>query len=74
MIRRPRDNNQAVAAFRAKKTENDAMLVRLLDFSADHFDISTDTLRWGHVGNLEHYASLRKRISDAAFQEGEHAA
>ena len=31
------------------------------------------SLHWGHVGNLEHYAELLKRITDAAFQEGEHA-
>ena len=73
-MRAARDNSQALAAFMAKKAQIDAMLIRLTDLSADHFDISTDTLRWGHMGNLEHYASLRKRISDAAFQEGEHAA
>ena len=28
---------------------------------------------WGHVGTLEHYASLLKRITDSAFKEGEHA-
>jgi hypothetical protein len=25
------------------------------------------------VGSLEHYAELLKRITDSAFQEGEHA-
>jgi hypothetical protein len=28
---------------------------------------------WGHVGNLGHYASLLKQITDMAFKEGEHA-
>jgi hypothetical protein len=29
---------------------------------------------WGHVGTLEHYAELLKRITDSAFKVGEHAA
>ena len=57
MMRKPQDNSQAVAAFMAKKAEIDAMLIRLSDLSADHFDVSPDTLHWGHVGNLEYYAS-----------------
>jgi hypothetical protein len=73
MMRKPRDNSKAVAAFMAKRAEIDAMLVRLMDLSADHFDVSPDTLQWGHVDSLEHYAELLKRITDAAFQEGEHA-
>jgi hypothetical protein len=28
---------------------------------------------WGHVGSLEHHAELLKRITDMAFNEGEHA-
>ena len=31
-------------------------------------------ITWGHVGTLEHYADLLKRITDMAFNEGEHAA
>ncbi len=74
MMRKPRDNSQALAAFMAKKAQIDAMLVRLKDLSDDHFDVNPDTLHWGHVGDLEHYAELLKRITDAAFREGEHAA
>ena len=73
MMRKPRDNSQALAAFMAKKAQIDAMLIRLTDLSADHFDVSPDSLHWGHVGNLECYAELLKRITDAAFLEGEHA-
>jgi hypothetical protein len=50
------------------------MLIRLTDLSADHFEVRPDSLHWGHVGNLEYYAELLKRITDAAFQEVEHAA
>jgi hypothetical protein len=74
MMRKPRDNSLAVAAFMAKKAKIDAMLIRLTDPSADHFDVSPNMIHWGHVGNLEHYAELLKRITDAAFHEGEHAA
>ena len=56
-----------------EKAQIDAMLIRLTDLSADHFDVSPDSLHWGHVGNLECYAELLKRITDAAFLEGEHA-
>ena len=73
MMRKPQDNSQALAAFMAKKAQIDAMLIRLTHLSADHFDVSLDMIHWGHVGNLEHYAELLKRITDAAFQEGEHA-
>jgi hypothetical protein len=33
-----------------------------------------DAITWAHVGTLEHYADLLKRITDSAFKEGEHAA
>ena len=29
---------------------------------------------WGHVGTLGYYAELLKRITNIAFNEGEHAA
>jgi hypothetical protein len=74
LMRKPRDNSQVLATFMAKKAQIDAMLVRLKDLSDDHFDVDPDTLHWGHVGDLEHYAELLKRITDAAFREGEHAA
>jgi hypothetical protein len=28
---------------------------------------------WSHVGTLAHYAELLKRITEAAFKEGEYA-
>jgi hypothetical protein len=63
----------AQAAFIAKKTEIDAMLARLQALSDTQFNCHTDTLHWGHVGNLDYYACLLKRITDSAFNEGEHA-
>lgn len=60
-------------AFVAKKTEIDMMLERLRALSDDHFGYAPDDIDWGHVGTLGHYAEILKRITDAAFKEGEHA-
>ena len=49
-------------------------LTRLQALSDDHFGYSPDEVTWSHVGTLEHYAELLKRITDMAFKEGEHAA
>ena len=67
------DNTKALAAFVAKKQEIDAMLARLAALSDEHFQVAPDDVIWGHVGSLEDYAALLKRITDAAFREGEHA-
>ena len=72
-MKRYTDNSEAVAAFLAKKAEIGTMLARLANLSADHFNAEPETLHWGHVGNLEFYVSLLKRVTDSAFREGEHA-
>jgi hypothetical protein len=69
-----KSEEQALAAFVSTKAEIDAMLARLQALSADHFNYSPDELTWAHVGTLEHYAELLKRITDMAFNEGERAA
>lgn len=63
----------ALAAFVAQKAEIDEMLARLQGLSDDHFCAHPEEITCGHVGTLEHYASLLKRITDIAFGEGEHA-
>ena len=68
-----RNKEVALSAFIAKKAEIDATLARLQGLSDDHFNAHPDEINWGHVGTLEHYASLLKRITDSAFSEGEHA-
>ena len=65
---------QAIDAFLAKKAEIDTMLERIQALSDEHFNAHPDEINWGHVGTLEYYAELLKRITDAAFCEGEHAA
>ena len=72
-MRKHKDNSEAVSAFIATKAEVDTMLARLATLSGDHFNTDPETLHWGHVGNLEFYASLLKRVTDSAFREGEHA-
>ena len=68
-----RNKEAALAAFIGRKAEIDGMLARLQALSDDHFNAHPDEVNWGHVGTLEHYASLLKRITDSAFREGEHA-
>jgi hypothetical protein len=69
-----KSNDDALAAFVAGKAEIDAMLTRLQTLSDDHFGVAPDEVTWGEVGSLGHYAELLKRITDMAFNEGEHAA
>jgi hypothetical protein len=68
-----KSKEEALAAFVSKKAEIDAMLTRLQALSDDHFNYSPDQIDWGHVGTLGYYAELLKRVTDSAFQEGEHA-
>ncbi|SEO15328.1 hypothetical protein SAMN04489859_10399 [Paracoccus alcaliphilus] len=70
--RAERNRDAALAAFITKKAEIDAMISRIAALSADHFIASPDEVNWGHVGTLEHYASLLCQITDAAFHEGEY--
>ena len=66
-------NDKALNAFMTAKAEIDTMLARLQALSAEHFEAHPDEIHWGHVGTLNHYASLLRQITDSAFKEGEHA-
>ena len=68
-----RSNQDALAAFVARKAEIDAMLTRLQALSDNHFGYSPDEITWSHAEGLAHYAGLLKRITDMAFNEGDHA-
>ena len=70
---RSADKPTALDAFLAAKAEIDFLLERLSALSANHFEVSPDAVNWGHVGTLGHYAEQLKRITDAAYNEGEHA-
>ncbi|GAW85003.1 conserved hypothetical protein [Bathymodiolus platifrons methanotrophic gill symbiont] len=65
--------SNALDTFLARKAEIDNALERLKALSDNHFNAHPDEINWGHVGDLGHYAELLKQITDAAFQEGEHA-
>jgi hypothetical protein len=69
-----KSNEDALAAFVAKKAEIDTMLTRLQALSEDHFGYAPEDVTWSHVGTLEHYTELLKRITEMAFNESEHAA
>jgi hypothetical protein len=69
-----KSREEALSAFVSKKAEIDEMLTRLQALSDDHFNYSPDEIDWGHVGTLGYYAELLKRVTDSAFNEGEHAA
>jgi hypothetical protein len=72
-MKRYTDNSEAVDAFLAKKAEIDAMLARIAKLSENHFGADPEKVHWGDVGSLEDYARHLRSITDAAFQEGEHA-
>jgi hypothetical protein len=74
-IAMPRRANTSIALddFIARKAEIDLMLERLTALSGDHFNVSPGEINWGQVGTLAPYAELLKRITGAAFKEGEHA-
>jgi hypothetical protein len=69
--RRAVTNDKALAAFAAAKADIDARLERLKALSDDHFNATPDKIHWGHVGDLQRYASLLLQITDIAFSEGE---
>ncbi len=71
-MRKPTDNNDALAAFIARKTEIDTILERLTALSAEHFNTAPDAVTWADVGSLGHYHEMLRQISDAAFHEGQH--
>ncbi len=73
-MRRPaRDTRKAIDVFIARKAEIDAMLARIAKLSQVQFGADPDKVNWGDVGSLEDYARHLRRITDAAFREGEHA-
>jgi hypothetical protein len=68
-----KSKEEALAAFVSRKAEIDEMLIRLQALSDHHFNYSPDEIDWSHVGTLWYYAELLKRVTDSAFNEGEHA-
>jgi len=69
----PKTNDDALAAFIARKAEIDAALDRVRAASDVHFFTSPEDVHWGHVTALADHAALLKRITDTIYAEGEHA-
>ena len=57
-------NDKALDALMANKSQIDAMLERLKALSDDHFETHPDEINWGHVGTLNHYATLLREVAD----------
>jgi hypothetical protein len=72
-MRKTPDNSTALAVFIAPKAEIDTLLARLTALSGEHFETEPDDVTWAHVGTLGSYLDGLRRVSDAAFHEGEHA-
>ena len=64
-------NDEALAAFVARKAEIDALLERLAGFSDERFGVAPEEVHWGHVGDLGHVIERLRQASDFIFQEGE---
>jgi hypothetical protein len=69
-----KSKEEALAAFVSKNAEINTMLTRLQTLSDDHFGYAPEDVTWSHVGTLENYAAALKRITDTAFNDGEHTA
>ena len=57
-------NEQALATFIARKAEVDALLTRIQDASANHFNANPDEVHWGHAGSLGHVAEKLREITE----------
>jgi len=72
-MRKPQPHLTALDAFMARKAEIDSQLARLQALNDEYFNLSPDSIHWGHVGDLTRHAELLRQITDSAFKEGEHA-
>jgi hypothetical protein len=54
-MRKTRDNSRAVAAFIARKSEIDAILLRLVRLSTEHFNREPGEMTWAEVGTMGSY-------------------
>jgi hypothetical protein len=66
-----KSNDQALAAFTARKAEIDRMLAKLAELSANHFNVDPDTLHWGNVGDLGYMRDRLTEICEAVGLEPE---
>jgi hypothetical protein len=67
------DNSEALATFIARKTEFDTILSRVADLSRGHSNQPPEAVSWADAGTLDGYLEALRRVSGAAFHEGEQA-
>ncbi len=67
--RAARNQQNSLAAFLAKKAEFDALLADLQQMSADHFGADPEAVLWGSVGDLAHWNSRLREVTDAYFNQ-----
>ncbi len=74
--RKPHNNDQAPGAQRLRRRQDRlrGLLARLQRLSDNHFAVLPDEMTWSHVTSITDSAALLRRITDAWFSEGEHAA
>ena len=72
--RAAKNQQNSLEAFIAKKAEFDALLADLQQMSADHFGADPEAVLWGSVGDLAHWNSRLREVTDAYFKRGEYAA
>ena len=74
---KPMTNTQeqrtALDAFIEHKARIDAMLERLPEASAGHFETNPDAIGWGDAGFLADIATDLQHITDRVFKESEYA-
>jgi len=62
----------AKSAFITKKARINNALNRLQQWSQNHFHMDSNTIHWGHVGDLERIEALLTEATDIVFSEGEY--
>jgi hypothetical protein len=67
------NNSKPFEALIARKAEIETLLARLATLSAERFNQTPDQVTWGDVGTLGSYLEGLREVSDATFNEGEHA-
>jgi len=72
--RAARNQQKSLEAFIVRKAEFDALLADLQQMSADHFGADPEAVLWGKAGDLQHWNSRLREVTDAYFKRGEFAA
>ena len=57
----------------AKTPDDNRPLTASTALSDEHFDFESDDVTWAHVGTSGSYLDGLRRVSNAAFNVGEHA-